>query len=771
MPLTAGNRIGAYEILAPLGAGGMGEVYRARDTRLERDVAIKVLPAALASNPERLARFEREARTVAGLNHPNIVVLHSIEDDGGVRFLTMELVEGQNLATLVAAGGLPLAKLLDLAIPLADALIAAHEKGVVHRDLKPANVMVTRDGRVKVLDFGLARVGDNDPAASGVGLTQAATMTTPLSTAGQVLGTVSYMAPEQVRGEAADARSDLFAIGIMLYELATGRRPFPGEHFVDIAHAILHDTPEQLAIQRPDLPEDFDRIVERCLEKSTRDRMPSALEMAIELKRLRRAIERGEAVAPRERPARPIASIAVLPFANRSASAEDEYFSDGLADELLNVLAKIKGLRVSARASSFHFRGHATPLAEVGRALKVDTVLDGSVRKAGNRVRISVQLVKVADGYHLWSETYDRTLDDIFAVQDDIAQAVVKELRTTLLGESADSAASGEARAEVAQAARGRTTHPEAHRLYLLARHLSERLHPQDSRRAIEYLDQAVAIDPEFAMAWTERGRAYAIAAGAGWGMAVDEGYTNARRSVDRALALEPDLAAAHAVKARLQVNFEWDWRGAEVSVHRALELEPANPYALHLSGLLAVKRGDAEAAVGFYGRAVEVNPLGVSSQNNLGFALHRAGRPGEAGEAYARAIEMTPQRMSTRNLRALALLAQGRVDEAMTEALAEPDEGWRLQALAMLHDAANDRAASDQALNALIAGYGGDSAYQIAEVFGRRAQLDEAFSWLERARAQRDGGLVGAQYNPLFQSLHADPRWHAFVEAMGYDA
>src|SRR5689334_5129860 len=462
MAIVAGTRLGNFEILAPLGAGGMGEVYRARDTRLKRDVAIKVLPETVASSPERLARFEREATTVAGLNHPNIVVLHSIEQAGGTRFLTMELVDGSSLGDAITPGGLPAARVIELGIAMSDALVAAHEKGVVHRDLKPANVMLTRDGRVKVLDFGLAKLAE---AESDPNLTQAATVASPLSSGGQIIGTVPYMAPEQIRGETVDARADVFALGIVLYELATGKRPFAGETHMDVGHAILREQPRPLSSLRADVPSDLDRIVNRCLEKNPRERFQTALDVANELRGLRKQLERSGSSVSARPAADKVASIAVLPFANRSASADDEYFSDGLADELLNVLAKIQGLRVTARTSSFHFKGKDATIAEVGNALNVATVLEGSVRKAGNRVRISVQLVKAPEGYQLWSETYDRTLEDIFAVQDDIAQSVVKELRTKLLGETPDSDASGQARADVSQAARGRGADPEAMRL------------------------------------------------------------------------------------------------------------------------------------------------------------------------------------------------------------------------------------------------------------------------------------------------------------------
>src|SRR5438105_56219 len=340
MPLTPATRLGPYEIISQLGAGGMGEVYRANDLRLGREIALKVLPPEMSASAERLARFEREARAVAGLNHPNIVTLFSVEDDGGTRFLTMELVDGQGLDHVIAPGGLPIPRVIELGIGLADALSAAHEKGVVHRDLKPANVVLTKDGRVKVLDFGLAKLAAPD---SNPELSQAATVAAPLSSDGQAVGTVPYMAPEQVRGESVDSRTDLFALGVVLYELASGKRPFAGKSNADISSAILRDSPQPLASMRGDLPADLERIVGRCLEKNPRERMQSSLDVGNELRRLRRELERSES-SPPPRPAEKNASIAVLPFVNRSRAEDDEYFSDGLADELLNVLAKIDGL-------------------------------------------------------------------------------------------------------------------------------------------------------------------------------------------------------------------------------------------------------------------------------------------------------------------------------------------------------------------------------------------------------------------------------------------
>jgi len=740
----------------------MGVVYRARDTRLGREIAVKVLPETLAAFPDRLARFEREAKTVASLNHPNIVVLHSIEEQAGTRFLTMELVDGRSLADLITPGGLSVAQAVDLAIPLADALVAAHEKQIVHRDLKPANVMVARDGRVKVLDFGLAKLLEEE---HDLALSQAATMAAPISESGVIVGTAAYMAPEQIRGEAVDARTDLFAFGVLLYELVTGKRPFAGQTSADVSSSILRDTPPSLTTMRGDLPAELERIVGRCLEKNPRERFQTALDVENELRSLRRILEKGPAATAR--PSDKVASIAVLPFVNRSSSTDDEYFSDGLADELLNVLAKIRGLRVTGRTSAFHFKGKDATIAELGKALNVETVLEGSVRKAGPRVRISVQLVKVPDGYQLWSETYDRTLDDIFAVQDDIAQCVVKELRRTLLGLEEDSRTSGEAKAEVAKAAVGRATDAEAHRLYLLGRHLLDMSSRESVSKAVEYLEEALDRDPSFALAWVELARAYATEGDRIW-ISVTEAYRRSREATERALALEPNLPDAYWAKGRVLMSYDWDWHGARAAAARALEIDPGNVRALRLMAQLSLIHGDLDEAISMFQRALERDPLNMATCHNFGLALHYGGRFEEAAHLFQRVLELAPTAVNARCYLALSLAATGQFEEALTQAQAEQEEPNRLYALAILLQSSGRMEDSEKALRTLLDTYSQVSAYQIAEIYAVRGEADSAFLWLDRAYEQRDGGITEVMLSPRLRKLREDPRWPAFVKKLG---
>ena len=460
-------------------------------------------------------------------------------------------------------------------------------------------------------------------------------------------------------------------------------------------------------------------------------------------------------------------SIAVLPFANRSHDEEDEYFSDGLADELLNVLTKIRGLRVAARTSSFQFKGKNDDIAVIGHKLNVATVLEGSVRKAGNRMRISVQLVNVADGYQLWSESYDRTLEDIFAVQDDIAQSVVKELRSTLLAGAADAKAATEATAQVAAAVVGRATDAEAHRLYLQARHFLERNNREDTAKGIEHLKRALDRDPEFALAWAELSRAYVIEAMQGWAAQVPA-FGRAREAAERALGLEPELAEAHAALGSIRAYYDWDWRGAEASYGRALELAPGNAFVLRRVGSLAAGLGRLDESMGLLRRAIEQDPLSSSAQHNLGMTLDALHRLADGEQAFRKALELSPQRAITHALLGLNLLAQGRADEALDEALQEPERWQRLWALTIVHHAAGRGAEADAALHELIARHAEIAAYQIAGAYAARGETDLAFEWLERAYTQRDGGLSEMKTWPSLRSLHADPRWGAFLRKMG---
>jgi serine/threonine-protein kinase len=520
---------------------------------------------------------------------------------------------------------------------------------------------------------------------------------------------------------------------------------------------------------RAELPGDLERVVSRCLEKDPNSRVQTALDVCNELRRVKHALETAGAPAAAKPASKSVASIAVLPFVNRSRDEDDEYFSDGLADELLGMLAKIRGLRVAARTSSFQFKGTTDALAVIGQKLGVATLLEGSVRKSGNRVRISVQLVNVADGYHLWSETYDRTLDDIFAVQDDIAQSVVKELRTALLGVESDSKASGEAKAAVAAAARGRGSNPEAHRLYLQARFLSERRSREPLAKAEDYLRRALELEPDFARAWA--GLADVIFDQVGLAAKSGaEALPTARNALARALALAPDLPEALEAQAGLQAHYDWDWPGAAATVKRMLEVAPDSSSALSRAGVIANAMGRFDEAIEYGRRACEQDPLSARSYIYLALPLHASGRLAEAEVALRKAVELAPERAAIRNSLALVLLDQDRRDEALAEAQAEPDPIFRAQAVAMVAHALGRTEEAEEALAELIRLGSKDGAFQVAEVHGKRGEVDEAFRWLDRAFEQRDPGFSQAKCSTCLVPLHGDPRWNALMRKLRLD-
>ena len=477
MSLTPGRRLGAYDVVSLLGSGGMGEVYRAHDSRLKRDVALKVLH--LDSEDARF-RFEREARALAALNHPNIVTIHSVEEVDGIPFLTMELVEGEPLSARITPGGIPLGAVLELAVPIAEALSAAHRKGIIHRDLKPGNIMTTADDHVKILDFGLAK------ALS----LSADTVTVDQTVAGITLGTIAYMSPEQARGEMLDPRSDLFSFGVVLFELASGRRPFSGETNLSVLASILDRPAPALGGAHAGL----DPIIARALSKKPASRYQRAEELLSDLRALRSGTRLAAATA---RPAGP--SIAVLPFANMSAEPDQEYFCDGMAEELISALARIKGLSVAARTSSFLFKQRTVDIREIGERLMVQTVLEGSVRKIGNRLRVSAQLINVHDGYQIWAERYDSNIDDVFAIQDEIAHAITESLKIAL------------ARPSDEPIVRQSTANLDAYHAYLRGRFFVNRLTGQFEAlfAARDAFQEAVTLDPDYAAAYAGLSEAY----------------------------------------------------------------------------------------------------------------------------------------------------------------------------------------------------------------------------------------------------------------------
>jgi len=784
MTLQVGARLGAYEVLGPLGAGGMGEVYRARDTRLGREVAIKVLPAEVASSPDRLAHLEREARTVAGLNHPNIVTLFSVEDADGIRFLTMELVEGQTLSMLIPPGGFPLPKLLELAIPLTDALVAAHEKGVIHRDLKPGNVMVTKEGRVKVLDFGIAsRTAADDYEA-----------TRTMTGAGAIVGTPGYLAPEILRGSPADSRSDLWSLGVMLYEMASGARPFKATTEAELASAILNDVPEALPAR---VPPGLAAIVGRCLAKDPAQRYRQAGEVQAALEALGaggtpkasgsrrhrgkasrfrvwagvagtavlvgavvffglRATMRGG--APGAGAGR-IASIAVLPLASFSSEPDQAYFADGMTEELIATLAQVESLRVISRTSVMRFKGTTKAIPEIGKTLGVDAIVEGSIRRSGDRVRITAQLIRVVGDEHVWASSYERDMRDVLALQQEVAGAIVGELRLRLTSSE---------RRKIADAP---AVSPKAYDLYLRGVAAYRRWDERGRQAAKELLTEALEIDSTYAPAWASLAYVYIQQAYGSGGRSPTA--DRAREALGRALALDPNLAMAHAVKGVIAAEMDWDWSSAEREFRRAIEAAPSSFEPHHSYSHLLMSMGRVEESLRESRIAAALDPLNTAATLHLGWHYLMAGETERAIPEYLATLRIDPSYSAAYNQLAWAYVLTGRytdADKAYRKYVDLSGNADNLAVGALIAASSGRTGDASRMVETMIASTrrGEFASYDVASVLATLGRKDEAFQWLERAIDRRESGVVDLQQDPFLRSLRADPRFAALVRRMG---
>ena len=777
MTLASGSRLGPYEILSPIGAGGMGEVYRARDTRLERDVAVKVLPESLVEDAEALARFEREAKAVAALSHPNILAIHDFGRHEGIVYAVMELLEGDTLRDKLATSALSQRKALDYALQIAQGLAAAHERGIVHRDLKPQNVFVTRDGLVKILDFGIAKTfersldttgreqaaAEQDPTA-GVNLTALPAVSPDLTRPGIVLGTVGYMSPEQVRGAAVDDRSDLFSFGAILYEMLAGERAFRKDNDVETLMAILKEEPPELSLLgRPVAPEIAD-IVAHCLEKSPEERFQSARDLAFAL----RGIEReGRAVSgPAGSGVRSAAlaaaadaaqiSIAVLPFRNMSADRETEYFSDGMTEEIINALTKIESLRVASRTSAFAFKGKDEDVRKIGAALGVRAVLEGSVRQAGRKIRITAQLIDVADGYHLWSEKYDRDLEDVFAVQDEIARAIAETLKVKLLP------------AEEEKLAARSTRDVEAYNDYLKGRYFFNR---REAPEAIAEFERALARDPDYAEALMGLADSYCIYGFYG-GISTRDAFARARAAAEKARVLEPDSADVSVSLGLVEHYFGWDLKRQEQLLRRAIELAPRSAAGYTwLSLRLSWENRHAET-LDLARRAAELEPLSANVQTNVGWAFVGARQFEDAVREYRRALHIDPTAPYPLWAAGLAYSLLGRHTEAVASLekaveVTVKRQSFYLGMLGGAYAAAGRRQDALMLLEELRQRSQREyvAPHHLAFIHIPLGDVDEAFTCLERACLERNCLMWWLRGCAIFDPLRSDPRFPALLE------
>ena len=754
--LKVGDTLGHYELVEQIGQGGMGVVYRARDVRLRREVAIKVLVAQRTADSRWLARFEREAQVVAALSHPNILALYDFSSDRGVWYAVTELLRGATLRTHLAEGALPVERALDYAVQITRGLAAAHDRGIVHRDLKPENILITSDGVVKILDFGVAAMSTGEVAGAG----DAPTTTPPPAGDTGPAGTLAYMSPEQLRSQPVDHRSDIFAFGVTLYEMLTGRHPFHDASAADRVGSILRDAAPSLTILNPSVSPGLERVVLRCLEKSVLERFQSARDIRFALHAVGHATESVPAWRPTT-PLPPAASIAVLPFRDMSPGGDQDSFCEGVSEEIITALARVPGLRVAARTSAFQFKGQALDLGRIGEALHVATVLDGSVRKAGNRMRISVELLSAADGYHLWTERFDRHLADVFAVQEEIAETVVLMLKGRLAREGA---------------ARFITPHTkdlDAYLLYLEGRYHWSRRTETALVKSAACFESALVRDPDYAEALVGLADAL-ITLGTYGARSPGDVMPKATRAVDRALEINPELAGAYVSRGCIRSVYEWSWTAAATDFERAIDLNPAHPTARHwyaINHLVPMGRFDQ----GFeeLHRALELDPLSLAIRTSLGIAAYFAGRSEQALAELAKAIELDETFSVGRLFRGLALATLSRWDEARAELEAVIRLSGRrpeaLAALGYLHGLAGDREAAHRIraeLEALSATrYVSPS--MPAQVHAGLGESSRALDCLEQACEVRAAEVAWLRVRPAFASLRDEPRFQALLRRM----
>ena len=673
--LPAGAAVAHYRIVSRLGAGGMGEVYLAQDTKLDRTVALKILPAAVAQDPDRMRRFVQEAKAASALSHPNVAHIYEIGEADGVSFLAMEYVEGQPLSRKIGGRPLEASEILEIDIQAADALDEAHSKGVTHRDIKPANIMITPRGQVKVLDFGLAKI--TRPGSSDETATEA--MTAP----GVILGTVQYMSPEQALGQPVDHRTDLFSLGAVLYEAATGRPRFSGTTPTETLSQVLHSQPEAIARLNYGISPELERIIRKCLEKDRERRYQSARELLVDLKNLKRDTGSAPAISASPRPrvsvpiltvsagllialaaigaylwlgrGKPIDSLAVLPFVNVSADPNTEYLSDGITENLINSLSQIPKLRVVPRGRVFRYKGRGIDTEKVGRELNVRAVLTGKVVQRGDNLNIQTELVDVAGDSQLWGRQYNRKFSEIISVQEEIAKEVSEKLRLRPTGE------------EQKRLTKRYTENAEAHQLYLKGRYYWNRRTTETLKRGAEYFQQAIDKDPGYALAWAGLADCFGLY-GAFEVLPPRDAAPKAKEAAGKALAIDDTLAEPHAALGLVKATYDWDWSEAEREFKRAIELSPNYPNAHYNYGGRLVATGRLDEAIAESKRAQEADPLSLIAGAVAGRNFYFARRYGQAIEQLRKTLEMDPNFLRAHWFLARAYEQAARHQEALAE-------------------------------------------------------------------------------------------------------
>ena len=771
-----GKTISHYRILEKLGEGGMGVVYKAEDTRLHRAVALKFLSPELTRDPEAKDRFIQEAQAASALDHPNICNIHEIDETAeGQLFICMACYEGETLKERIKRGRLEALEAVRIAMQVGQGLAKAHSHGIVHRDIKPANIVVTEDGVAKILDFGLAKL------AGQIKLTKQSS----------TLGTVAYMSPEQAGGKEIDRRTDIWALGVILFEMLTGRLPFKGEYEQAMMYAIMNEAASPLGRIRPDMPKELERIIDRSLSKNPENRYRHVSDMIADLESCAKKLEASGSAfaascpkrsakgvslaiaacaivvagvilgriylfAPRETQ---ITSIAVLPFQNISADPEQEYFSDGMTEALIAELSKIKALRVISRTSVMRFKKSEKSLPEIAKQLNVDAVVEGSVQRVQDDVRVTAQLVRAVPEKHLWADTYTESYRNILALESDIAQAIAREIRVTVTPE------------EKARLAASRPVNPAAHEAYLKGHFHLWKYTDADIEKAIQYLEHAIAIDSMYAPAYVDLGHAYDYLSVT---MAPREFARKVNACARKALSIDPTLAEAYALLGDVKLMYDWDWKGAEADFKKAISLNPNDPlsrayYAAYLSVMRKFDEALREAV-----RANELNPLDLSLKLMLA-NRHYYLRQYDKAEALYREIQGMDTSFALSHVGLGRVRSvQGRFDEAVSEyrKVLRFNIDYAIEELAPALARSGKTMEARTALAQMIreSDAGRPRQVAIADTYLALGDVDSSFYWLDKAYELRDGNLPWVRIMPVFDDLRPDARYAALMKKMNLE-